>query len=113
LFLTTNRVSVFDPAFLSRIHVSLRFSELDHDRRLAIWRSFLGRPGAPQVLLQEGEWHQLAERKVNGRQLKNAVRTAHALAASKKETMSFRHLDKVLSIVEEFEASLTVNSTTQ
>src|SRR4051812_3395039 len=40
LFLTTNRVSTFDDAFQSRIHVALRYHDLDQDTRLAIWKAF-------------------------------------------------------------------------
>lgn len=33
LFLTTNRVKSFDPAFNSRINVALRYDDLDKDAR--------------------------------------------------------------------------------
>ncbi|KAL1966651.1 hypothetical protein VTN77DRAFT_4062 [Rasamsonia byssochlamydoides] len=39
LFLTTNRVGSFDPAFSSRIHVQLHYPVLDDDVRTAIWDS--------------------------------------------------------------------------
>jgi hypothetical protein len=43
LFLTTNRVGTFDPAFKSRIHISLYYPDLDRKATLAIWRMHLGR----------------------------------------------------------------------
>ena len=45
LFLTTNRITTFDEAFLSRIHVALHFSELPRDARARIWRAFLKKAG--------------------------------------------------------------------
>lgn len=41
MFLTTNRVSTFDVAFQSRIHISLEYSELDKKSRKGIWETFL------------------------------------------------------------------------
>ena len=37
LFLTTNRVGVFDEAFISRIHVPLYFKHLTDGDRVKIW----------------------------------------------------------------------------
>jgi hypothetical protein len=39
LFLTTNRIGVFDEAFLSRIHVPLYFKSLRDVDRQEIWRN--------------------------------------------------------------------------
>jgi SpoVK/Ycf46/Vps4 family AAA+-type ATPase len=41
LFLTTNRVSEFDEAILSRIHLLLKYENLNKDARKNIWTSFL------------------------------------------------------------------------
>lgn len=41
LFITTNRVRSFDEAFQSRIHVSLRYRDLEADARRKVWRSTL------------------------------------------------------------------------
>lgn len=40
LILTTNRVSVFDQAFKSRIHLAIQFPELDFASRKSIWQTF-------------------------------------------------------------------------
>ena len=42
LFLTTNRVETFDEAFQSRIHIALRYNDLDKKARRVIWKTFLG-----------------------------------------------------------------------
>lgn len=41
MILTTNRVQAFDPAFQSRILISIDYKELDHDSRRAVWANFL------------------------------------------------------------------------
>ena len=46
----------------------------------------------------------LAKRNVNGRQIKNAARTAQSLAVGKGELVSFEHLNQTLDVMEEFQA---------
>lgn len=43
LFLTTNRVGIFDPAFKSRIHISLYYPPLDAPTTIKIWRVNIAR----------------------------------------------------------------------
>ena len=50
IFLSTNRVVSFNDAFRSRIHIALRFDELDLQTRTKIWQAFIGR------LRQSGVW---------------------------------------------------------
>ncbi|KZT08241.1 P-loop containing nucleoside triphosphate hydrolase protein [Laetiporus sulphureus 93-53] len=105
LFLTTNRVRVFDEAFQSRIHVSLKYPDLTPDARRQIWVAFIRKANANLAdgQLTEEELSDLGERKVNGRQIKNAVKTAGALAAGKQEVLGYTHLAQVLDLMEEFE----------
>jgi len=103
LFLTTNRVQTFDEAFQSRIHVSLRYNALDTDTRLAIWSTFLERIKLPPADLSEEEWRILGVKALNGRQIKNAARTAMAVAASRGEPITFDHITEVLEVMEQFE----------
>ena len=97
--MTTNRVKAFDEAFLSRIHVALHFQELTPAARKQVWAAFLRKVGAafPEEVVDA-----LAARAVNGRQIKNAVRTASSLAASRKVALSFKHLKDALDTMEEF-----------
>lgn len=95
LFLTTNRVASFDDAFRSRIHVPLQFPPLPADSRRAIWRQFCGRAGAK---IHEEDLLTLAQLALNGRQIKNIVKTASSLAAFKKEQLDFSHLARVATI---------------
>ncbi|KZT64964.1 P-loop containing nucleoside triphosphate hydrolase protein [Daedalea quercina L-15889] len=101
LFLTTNRVKTFDPAFLSRIHVALSFKELTKEAKLSIWKAFLRKVSMDD--LPATELDDLVGRGVNGRQIKNATRTAISLAKSRGEKLGYRHLAETLDAMEEFE----------
>ncbi|THH07479.1 hypothetical protein EW145_g3351 [Phellinidium pouzarii] len=112
LFLTTNRVRTFDQAFKSRIHVSLRYQDLTADSKRRIWVAFLEKArgfretesSTHAASLTEAELRDLGERRVNGRQIKNTVRTASAIARSSGEEIGYSHLVHVLEIMEAFEA---------
>ncbi len=102
LFLTTNRIKTFDEAFLSRIHVALHFSDLTESTKAQIWRSFLAKAGIPEEEVSDALLAKLAVRDINGRQIKNACRTATSLALSRGERMRFEHLEEALDAMEEF-----------
>ena len=104
LFLTTNRITTFDEAFLSRIHVALHFGELQHSTRERIWRAFLKKAGFTDAAQVEHTATRLAARNVNGRQIKNACRTAQSLALSREEPLGLAHLTETLDAMEEFTA---------
>ncbi|KAH9903157.1 P-loop containing nucleoside triphosphate hydrolase protein [Cubamyces lactineus] len=104
LFLTTNRVKAFDEAFLSRIHVALHFYDLTKDARKQIWAAFLNKVGINIESFGADHLDKLAEREVNGRQIKNAVRTASSLAAKRGMQTTYAHLMETLDAVEEFTA---------
>ncbi|KAL4244344.1 hypothetical protein ABKN59_010662 [Abortiporus biennis] len=106
LFLTTNRIKTFDEAFLSRIHVALHFQELTKAAKIQVWRAFLTKVGV-QFGSDEGcfkeEWlEKLGEKDINGRQIKNATRTATSLAVSRKEKIGLVHLLETLDAMEDF-----------
>lgn len=54
---------------------------------------------------------ELAKRDINGRQIKNAARTAHSLAVSRGEKVRFEHLIITLDAMEEFASEFMKNST--
>ena len=73
IFLTTNRVSLFDDAILSRIHLMLQYDDLNSDARRQIWRFFLHRActsGKAADICSE-ELERLACSKINGRQVRS------------------------------------------
>jgi hypothetical protein len=43
LFLNTNRITTFDPAFKSRIHLALKYSVLEASARKELWKLFISR----------------------------------------------------------------------
>ncbi|KAK5130925.1 hypothetical protein LTR08_001528 [Meristemomyces frigidus] len=106
LFLTTNRVQHFDEAFHSRIHLPLKYKALKHDARKAVWKTFLElvrKSDADSiVVLSEKDLVTLSMNKLNGRQIKNVVRTAQALALRAGRKLDMGHLERVLKMTDEF-----------
>ncbi|KAI1427000.1 P-loop containing nucleoside triphosphate hydrolase protein [Xylaria sp. FL1777] len=96
MFLTTNRVASFDPAFESRIHLTINYPELNFDSRLHIWKTFI-KPG-PGSAVQEAELERLSRIRLNGRQIKNVVKTARLLASREQKALALEHLEVVLRV---------------
>lgn len=101
LFLTTNRVESLDPAFQSRVQCALRYDELDVDSRTKIWKDLLDHSSVEKT---EGglEVNELAKHKLNGRQIKNALQLAVALAQNEGAPLSMKHLEATLDITTAF-----------
>lgn len=97
---------MFDEAFQSRIHISLRYHDLNTDSRRLIWLAFLRKVHGdkPDGGLTREELRQLGEKKINGRQIKNVVKTATALSTGRQEELGYRHLLQVLDMMEQFDA---------
>ena len=110
LFLTTNRVGAFDQAFQSRIHVTLGLPSLDERRRTSVWAIFLqdlARKGAithtVHDTLMEKVSKKWSKEKLNGRQIRNTVRTALVVAEKKGAMVGEKEFETVLKIGREFE----------
>lgn len=99
LFLTTNRGDNLDEAFLSRVTVGLHFQKPGTDGRLAIWNGLLTNAG---ITVEEHDLHELVDFDVNGREIKNAINVAKALAAADKSQVKFKHLRSVLQERQKF-----------
>ncbi|KAG5783998.1 hypothetical protein H9Q73_002356 [Fusarium xylarioides] len=97
MFLTTNRVSTFDPAFESRIHLTIHYPNLDYTSRLHIWETFVN-TGTDGNSLSKDELDKLAGVELNGRQIKNVVKTARLLATHEKTQLAMGHISTVLRI---------------
>jgi SpoVK/Ycf46/Vps4 family AAA+-type ATPase len=71
MFLTTNRVSQFDDAILSRIHLMLRYDDLSKDAKKQVWRDFVSQTTTPSGAadVTNKELGQLASNKFNDRQV--------------------------------------------
>jgi AAA+ superfamily predicted ATPase len=97
LFLTTNRAEHIDPAFESRIHLSITYKELDISSRWHIWSQFRGR-SANAAAFSDEQLDQLAVSQLNGRQIKNTIKTASLLAWSQDKKLEFQHIQVVLNL---------------
>ncbi|CEI69444.1 hypothetical protein FVEN_g6967 [Fusarium venenatum] len=106
LFLTTNRVKDMDQAFQSRIHMSLEYPALDATARESVWRGFLSRAISLHATMEGDSAHNITEDEIkalagldlNGRQIKNVLKTANLLACHKEEKLAFKHLRIVLRV---------------
>lgn len=104
MFLTTNRIHSFDDAFKSRIHVAIRYPELDTSSRRVIWGNFLKKA---QQMYQHGvevtteETDELSKKILNGREIRNIVKSAQLLASRSKQPLQKKHLDIVWKVEHE------------
>ena len=110
LFLTTNRPGSLDEAFQSRIHITLGLPELDAESQMKVWAIFvkglnIGEEGKKAILKYVRDDVE-KNGNLNGRQIRNAVRTAIAIAAQKKEEVSEKHVKDVLGIGRDFKVYL-------
>ncbi|THX66544.1 P-loop containing nucleoside triphosphate hydrolase protein [Aureobasidium pullulans] len=104
LILTTNRVGTFDEAFKSRVQLAIHYPSLNQEDRMSIWSNFLESMG------DEVDIHGLRKKymvlsltPLNGRQIRNTIKTARQLALFKKEVMGYSHLQETIKISNEFE----------
>ncbi|TVY65630.1 hypothetical protein LSUE1_G007682 [Lachnellula suecica] len=110
LFLTTNRVETFDDAFQSRIHIALRYGELSAKAKKSVFKMFIERvrvlEGVETMPFSEEDLNSLSRHSLNGRQIKNTIRTAQALAVNNGEPLSMTHIKRVLDVSNAFDRDL-------
>ncbi|PLB36595.1 P-loop containing nucleoside triphosphate hydrolase protein [Aspergillus candidus] len=88
LFLTTNRVGHFDDAFISRIHVVIRYEKLKEDDRRKIWEQFFDKLTDERqdfIITRRAKQYVLEDEVIskiewNGREIRNVFQTAVTLA---------------------------------
>ncbi|OTA99037.1 hypothetical protein M426DRAFT_325499 [Hypoxylon sp. CI-4A] len=120
MFLTSNRVGAFDQAFQSRIHITLGIPEFSESVRKQVWAIFIKdlgrrRHDGSAPLLTEDECKALGQEvlthwsrePLNGRQIRNCVRSALALAQNKKERLSAKHFNTVIKFGNTFTQYMT------
>jgi SpoVK/Ycf46/Vps4 family AAA+-type ATPase len=126
LFLTTNRPGTLDPALQSRIHLTINYPALDPASRLTIWRNFLMRQASPppasasagsikafevaknesdrlgkyRPRITEEEIRTLAGLELDGRRIKNLVKSAGIMARRQGRGVEMEDLRRVLRITE-------------
>lgn len=79
--------------------MSLAYQNLDFASRRHVWSQFLARTSNAEKFTDE-ELDKLAEAELNGRQIKNMLKTAGLLAWSQKTKLRFEHVKVVLSLRE-------------
>ncbi|KAK4154905.1 P-loop containing nucleoside triphosphate hydrolase protein [Chaetomidium leptoderma] len=113
LILTTNRVGTFDEAFKSRIHLALRYPDLGETQRAEIWCNFIemlknrtGKLVDNKDLVDINDLlanvPKLAQRELNGRQIRNALMVARYLSKFGKEVLRYQHVQDALEPMVEF-----------
>ena len=118
LFLTTNRPGQLDEAFRSRIHITLGLPDMDDNRQKKVWLIFikmlkLGNDKATDrtnklALLGYIENDlvptlQKERQPMNGRQIRNCIRAAMAIATKKRETLGKSHIEEVVNLGNKFQ----------
>ncbi|KAK3399130.1 hypothetical protein B0T20DRAFT_497259 [Sordaria brevicollis] len=113
MFLTTNQIAQFDVAIPSRIHISIAYGHLNEDQMAKIFQGFLG-PLQDHDLIEDydGIQNYLDEyvyaMRFDGRQIRNIVTTALALARAETEfkqgsgRLKLKHLKTVVTNTNRF-----------
>ncbi|KAK6503299.1 hypothetical protein TWF481_008326 [Arthrobotrys musiformis] len=97
MFLTTNRIKAIDPAFRSRADLILPYPSLNATARREIWSNFLGRLAPGTFQFSDDELGELAQNDLNGREIKNMIKTAQILSTP-DGVLTMKHLRVVLDI---------------
>ena len=104
IFLTTNLYSTIDTAFRSRVNIHLLFEPLPPASRLVLWRKFLDRlpmergKVRPLEGLERGDLEELAKWELNGREIKNAIKTVKTWCDCKEYDMSLLRLESGIKV---------------
>lgn len=105
LFLTTNRPDQLDETFQSRIHITLALPTLDLTAQLKIWMTFWS-----DLFPDQEEFKQCLKEikkatkddRLNGRQIRNCVRSAMSLAAKGEKKLETKHVLDVIDLTRKF-----------
>ena len=96
LFLTTNRVTEFDPALESRVTVALKYSSLTPEARAQVWRNMTDRVSCGKS--DDLDFDKLGQYPLNGRQIKNSVRLAVALSLDAKKPLDQACIEETVAV---------------
>lgn len=114
LILTSNRVGIFDEGFKSRIQLAIHYPRLDYQERLTIWTSFINDLDEADTDVEQlrNNIPRLAQNNLNGRQIRNLVKSARQLAYHERQELkegkklSYEHFQDVIDVSNEFETYL-------
>ena len=114
--MTTNRVLSIDAAVQSRVQLAIQYEDLTPEQRLAIYKNRL--KWVPDEEMQDrakleeqlkGSSLCKKNNKANGRQIRNIVTYARALAKRSGEKLTIEHLIKVDKKTTKFITSIAEN----
>ena len=115
IILTTNRITSLDVAVQSRIHLTIRYDDLSKPYKEKIFKIFLDQLEPDSIKNREfiDDWVSEvgSDSKFNGRQIRNIVSSALALARSTApqngdERLTRDHLKRAVLITREFQDQL-------
>ncbi|KAL9623850.1 MAG: hypothetical protein Q9160_001842 [Pyrenula sp. 1 TL-2023] len=107
VFLTTNRIHVFDAAMKSRIHLTIGYSLPDLEMRRMIWTVSLKAVDEGHIDIDiDDAIDSFVQEKLNGREITNSINTAQTLARFKKEPLRIEHIETVLGVRQDFDTTL-------
>jgi SpoVK/Ycf46/Vps4 family AAA+-type ATPase len=111
--LTTNRARTIDAALQSRIQLAIRYKDLTTEQKIRIYQNQLGYLPDDEFedkagLLKALEYSPLVAKsnKTNGRQIRNIVTYARALATSQNSKLTMIHLSRVDQVTSDFTESM-------
>jgi SpoVK/Ycf46/Vps4 family AAA+-type ATPase len=85
VFLTTNRIVSIDQALQSRVDLFLPYHALDGPARRQVWENFINHIGTAKFKISSRDLDKLAEIQLNGREIKNLIKTAQLLSLRSDE----------------------------
>ena len=91
-FLTTNRITSLDHAFQSRVDLFLPYADLTAQARRKVWKNFIDRAGQDKFVVKDDDLDVLAGVSLNGREIKNLIKSAHLLSLKGKEKITMERL---------------------
>jgi hypothetical protein len=105
MLLTTNQVQDFDRTFQSKPHVAIHDPQLAFVSRRALWRASIvrGCDGFTLDWLSDQKLDHSAKVELNGRQIKNVVKTAHAIAKTSGPPLETVHTQSSLMYIRTFD----------
>lgn len=98
--MTTNRYAEIDVAFKSRIDLVLPYKDLDELTRRSLWTTFANDNPDEGSAMSEADLDSLSHHELNGREIRNIVKTAKLLAKSMNQTLQLKHLTELLNMRE-------------
>lgn len=104
VFLTFNRVSGFDRAIKSRIHLLLGFNTPDIDGRRSLWKQMLGKIPPEEIEFDIEEALAMVEGyPVNGREISNTINTMRTLGREEAGKVTLSHFKMMIQVWLDYE----------